>query len=92
MNCTFYNPHYSCTVKANKVLPQKAKNNGVNLYAKLEYFNPLGSVKDRVAIAFIDAAERSGALRPGQTVIEATAGNTGSDYYNIIIIIIIIIN
>ncbi|MGE0803248.1 MAG: cysteine synthase A [Lautropia sp.] len=50
---------------------------GINLYAKVESFNPLGSVKDRMARAVIEDAERSGALRPGQTVIEATSGNTG---------------
>ena len=50
---------------------------GVNLYAKLESFNPMGSVKDRMANATIEAAEQSGELRPGQTVIEATSGNTG---------------
>jgi cysteine synthase len=50
---------------------------GVNLFAKLEAFNPMGSVKDRLAIGVIEAAERSGALKPGQTVIEATSGNTG---------------
>ncbi|MEM9148316.1 MAG: pyridoxal-phosphate dependent enzyme [Pseudomonadota bacterium] len=49
----------------------------VELYAKLEAFNPMGSVKDRMAHAMIEVAERSGALRPGQTVIEATSGNTG---------------
>jgi cysteine synthase A len=49
----------------------------VQIYAKLEAFNPLGSVKDRLALGVIEAAERSGALRPGQTVIEATSGNTG---------------
>lgn len=49
----------------------------VNLYAKIEAFNPLGSVKDRLALGVIEAAERSGALKPGQTVIEATSGNTG---------------
>jgi cysteine synthase A len=49
----------------------------VNLYAKIEAFNPMGSVKDRLALAVIEAAERSGALKPGQTVIEATSGNTG---------------
>jgi cysteine synthase A len=49
----------------------------VNLYVKLEAFNPLGSVKDRLALGIIEAAERSGALEPGQTVIEATSGNTG---------------
>src|ERR687890_2462146 len=49
----------------------------VNLYAKIEAFNPLGSVKDRLALGVIEDAEASGALRPGQTVIEATSGNTG---------------
>jgi cysteine synthase A len=49
----------------------------VDLFVKLEAFNPLGSVKDRLALGIIEAAERSGALRPGQTVIEATSGNTG---------------
>lgn len=50
---------------------------GVNVYVKLESFNPMGSVKDRMALAVIEAAERSGELKPGQTVIEATSGNTG---------------
>lgn len=50
---------------------------GVTMYVKCEFFNPLSSVKDRLAIGIIDAAERSGALKPGQTVIEATSGNTG---------------
>jgi len=50
---------------------------GVRLYAKVEAFNPMGSVKDRLALGIIEAAERSGALRPGQTVVEATSGNTG---------------
>lgn len=50
---------------------------GVSLYVKLEAFNPMGSVKDRLALGVIEEAERSGALRPGQTVIEATSGNTG---------------
>jgi len=49
----------------------------VELYAKLEAFNPLGSVKDRLALGVIEAAECDGRLRPGQTVIEATSGNTG---------------
>ena len=49
----------------------------VNLYVKLEAFNPMGSVKDRLALGVIEQAERSGELRPGQTVVEATSGNTG---------------
>ena len=59
-------------VRLNKLAPE-----GVNLYAKVESFNPLGSVKDRMALAVIEDAERSGRLRPGQTVVEATSGNTG---------------
>ena len=49
----------------------------VNLYAKCEYFNPLSSVKDRLAIAIIEQAEKDGTLKPGDTVVEATSGNTG---------------
>jgi len=49
----------------------------VNLYVKLEAFNPMGSVKDRLALGVIEHAEREGMLQPGQTVIEATSGNTG---------------
>jgi cysteine synthase A len=59
-------------VRINNVAPQ-----GVNLFVKIEAFNPLGSVKDRLALGVIEAAERSGELKPGQTVIEATSGNTG---------------
>jgi cysteine synthase len=59
-------------VKINRLAPAH-----VNLYAKIEAFNPLGSVKDRLALGVIEAAEKSGALKPGQTVIEATSGNTG---------------
>jgi cysteine synthase len=47
------------------------------IYAKAEFFNPAASVKDRLALSIIEAAERSGALKPGQTVVEATSGNTG---------------
>jgi cysteine synthase len=47
------------------------------LYVKAEFFNPASSVKDRLALNIIEAAERSGALKPGQTVVEATSGNTG---------------
>jgi len=50
---------------------------GRTIYAKCEYFNPLSSVKDRLALAIIEAAEKDGSLRPGQTVVEATSGNTG---------------
>src|SRR5580765_1808202 len=50
---------------------------GVTLYVKCEFFNPLGSVKDRLAIAIIEDAEKRGELKPGQTVVEATSGNTG---------------
>lgn len=50
---------------------------GVNLFAKLELFNPAGSVKDRVGKAMIEDAEQTGTLKPGGTIIEATAGNTG---------------
>src|SRR6185437_7806358 len=59
-------------VKINHLAPK-----GINLYVKVEAFNPLGSVKDRLALGVIEAAEKSGELRPGQTVIEATSGNTG---------------
>ena len=50
---------------------------GVNLFVKLEAFNPMGSVKDRLALGVIEAAERDGEISPGQTVVEATSGNTG---------------
>src|SRR5471032_1136714 len=59
-------------VRINKLAPE-----GVELWVKVEAFNPLGSVKDRLALGVIEDAERSGALKPGQTVIEATSGNTG---------------
>ncbi|MDH3419661.1 MAG: cysteine synthase A [Gammaproteobacteria bacterium] len=59
-------------IRVNKLAPE-----GVNLYVKVESFNPMGSVKDRLALGVIEDAERSGALEPGQTVIEATSGNTG---------------
>src|SRR6185437_12714307 len=49
----------------------------VNLYVKIEAFNPMGSVKDRLALGVIEDAEASGKLKPGQTVVEATSGNTG---------------
>jgi cysteine synthase A len=59
-------------VKINRLAPE-----GVNLYVKIEAFNPLGSVKDRLALGVIEEAERTGKLKPGQTVVEATSGNTG---------------
>ena len=59
-------------VRINKLAPD-----GIDLYVKIEAFNPMGSVKDRLALGVIEAAERDGSLKPGQTVIEATSGNTG---------------
>ncbi len=59
-------------VKINRLAPPD-----VNLYVKIEAFNPLGSVKDRLALGVIEDAERTGKLKPGQTVVEATSGNTG---------------
>ena len=59
-------------VRLNRIAPEH-----VNLYVKLEAFNPMGSVKDRLALGVIERAERDGALQPGQTVVEATSGNTG---------------
>ena len=59
-------------VRINRLAPE-----GVNLYVKVEAFNPLGSVKDRLALGVIEAGEKSGELKPGQTIIEATSGNTG---------------
>ena len=59
-------------VRINKLGPA-----GIDLFVKIEAFNPLGSVKDRLALGIIEAAERTGALKPGQTVVEATSGNTG---------------
>src|SRR5438874_11510476 len=50
---------------------------GANVLAKVEYFNPGGSVKDRIALRMVEAAERSGQLRPGGTIVEPTSGNTG---------------
>jgi cysteine synthase len=59
-------------IRVNRLAPQ-----GVSMYVKCEFFNPLASVKDRLAIAIIEDAERRGELKPGQTVVEATSGNTG---------------
>lgn len=60
------------TIRVNNLGPK-----GVDLFVKFEAFNPAGSVKDRLAVNIIEAAERSGSLKPGQTVVEATSGNTG---------------
>src|SRR5215470_10710417 len=60
------------TVRLNRLAPP-----GVNVYVKIEAFNPMGSVKDRMARAIIERAEQTGQLRTGQTVVEATSGNTG---------------
>ena len=57
-------------VKLNKLAPSD-----VNVYVKIESFNPMGSVKDRLALGVIEDAEKKGTLQPGQTVIEATSGN-----------------
>ena len=59
-------------VKIGKLAPE-----GINLFVKIEAFNPLGSIKDRLALGVIEAAEKSGELKPGMTVVEATSGNTG---------------
>ncbi|MFT4570490.1 MAG: cysteine synthase A [Hyphomicrobiaceae bacterium] len=59
-------------IRLNSIAPDH-----VTIYVKAEFFNPAGSVKDRLAISIIEEAEQSGALRPGQTVVEATSGNTG---------------
>ncbi|MBA2688989.1 MAG: cysteine synthase A [Gemmatimonadaceae bacterium] len=59
-------------VRINRLAPA-----GIDLFVKVEAFNPLGSVKDRLALGVIEAAERSGELKPGQTVVEASSGNTG---------------
>jgi cysteine synthase A len=59
-------------VRINRLAPPN-----VNLYVKVEAFNPLGSVKDRLALGVIEDAEKRGELKPGQTVVEATSGNTG---------------
>ncbi|MDP7552909.1 MAG: pyridoxal-phosphate dependent enzyme, partial [Nitrospinaceae bacterium] len=57
-------------VKLNNIVPS----NGSNIYAKLEYFNPGGSVKDRIALAMVEDAENRGILKPGSTIIEPTSG------------------
>ncbi|NDG83930.1 MAG: pyridoxal-phosphate dependent enzyme, partial [Proteobacteria bacterium] len=58
-------------------LPRITKGLSANVLFKLEFFNPLNSVKDRIALSMIEGAEKSGVLRPGMRVIEPTSGNTG---------------
>ena len=60
-------------VKLNRVVPEGA----ADVYVKLESFNPGSSVKDRIALAMIEAAEAAGILKPGDTIVEPTSGNTG---------------
>src|SRR5689334_4729019 len=60
-------------IRLRKVAPAS----GARLFAKVEYFNPGGSVKDRIGIRMVEAAEQEGKLRPGGTIVEPTAGNTG---------------
>ncbi|MDH4109126.1 MAG: cysteine synthase A [Gammaproteobacteria bacterium] len=59
-------------VRLNRIAPK-----GMEMYVKVEAFNPLGSVKDRLAFAIVNDAEQRGLLKPGQTIVEATSGNTG---------------
>jgi len=65
------------TIGATPLFELQRAGAGAKLYAKLESRNPSGSVKDRIAAAMIDDAERRGALKPGATLIEPTSGNTG---------------
>ena len=58
-------------------LNRYAKDSKATILAKLEYLNPAGSVKDRVALSMVEAAEKQGILKPGATIIEPTSGNTG---------------
>lgn len=60
-------------VKLNTLIPE----NSAEVYVKLEFFNPGGSVKDRIALHMIETAEKAGELKPGNTIVEPTSGNTG---------------
>lgn len=78
-------------VKLNRVIPEGA----ADVYVKLEFFNPGGSVKDRIALAMIEQAEKDGVLKPGGTIVEPTSGNTGvglafagaAKGYNVVIVL-----
>ena len=60
-------------VKLNRVVPEDA----ADVYVKLEFFNPGGSIKDRIALAMVEEAEKAGKLQAGGTIVEPTSGNTG---------------
>ncbi|MBI5750254.1 MAG: pyridoxal-phosphate dependent enzyme, partial [Nitrospinae bacterium] len=60
-------------IRLNKIVPE----NYANIYAKVEYFNPGGSVKDRIALSMVVNAEKKGLLKKGGTIVEPTSGNTG---------------
>ncbi|MCF8095091.1 MAG: cysteine synthase A [Desulfobacteraceae bacterium] len=64
-------------VRLNRIAQQAVEETGAEIYAKLEFFNPLGSVKDRIGISMIDAAEKQGLIAPGSLIVEPTSGNTG---------------
>ena len=62
-------------VRINRIID--TKDSGTTVAAKLEFYNPASSVKDRIGVAIVDAAEQAGELMPGGTIVEATSGNTG---------------
>ena len=62
-------------VRINRIID--TKDSGTTVAAKLEFYNPASSVKDRIGVAIVDAAEQAGELKPGGTIVEATSGNTG---------------
>ncbi|MBR5710586.1 MAG: pyridoxal-phosphate dependent enzyme, partial [Thermoguttaceae bacterium] len=73
----FYNSILDAIGNTPIVRINKLNEGQAEVLAKVEYFNPASSVKDRIAFAMIDAAEKSGALKPGGLIIEPTSGNTG---------------
>lgn len=64
-------------VRLNRIVQEAVGKTGAEIYAKLEFFNPLGSVKDRIGVSMIDAAEKQGLIAPGSLIVEPTSGNTG---------------